>query len=98
MPMFLRNKRVTFASFELGRRDTTDTIKERKPMDDLSLKRAKLAAELAIIAKQANLLGLQKGRDAHHMRRVNEAAARTAELREAIKTLDAEIAAKKASA
>jgi hypothetical protein len=67
-------------------------------MDDLTLKRAKLAAELVTIAKQANLLGLQKGRDANHLRRVNEATARSAEIRETIKALDAEIAAKKAGA
>ena len=67
-------------------------------MDDLTLKRAKLAAELVTIAKQATLLGLQKGRDANHLRRVNEATARSAEIRETIKALDAEIAAKKAGA
>jgi len=64
-------------------------------MDNLPMKKAKLLAEIVNIQKQAKVQAVQKNRGAHYERQALEAEERVAKLREDIKAIDAEIAAKK---
>ena len=66
-------------------------------MDELTLKKAKMTAEIATILKQSKILSLQKHKDAHSDRLAREAAARVEKIREAIQQIDADIAARKGS-
>jgi hypothetical protein len=61
-------------------------------MDELSLKKAKMTAEIATILKQSKILALQKHKDAHSDRLARDAAQRVEKIREAIQQIDAEIA------
>ena len=63
-------------------------------MDELTLKRAKMTAEIATILKRSKILALQKHKDAQSERLAREAAERVETIREAIRQLDAEIAAR----
>ena len=65
-------------------------------MDDLVIKKVKMTAEIATILKHSKMQSLQKNRGAHYERLARDAEAKVEKLREAIKTIDAEIAAAKA--
>ncbi len=64
-------------------------------MDKMPLKKAKLMAEIVTIQKQSKVLAVQKNRGAHYERLARDAEDKVAKLRESIKAIEEEIAAKK---
>lgn len=61
-------------------------------MDELSLRKARMTAEIAMLLKQSKMSSLHRHRDAHSERMAREAAGRIEKLREAIREIDAELA------
>ena len=66
-------------------------------MDERSLKKAKMTAEIAMLLKQSKIQALQRHKDAHSERQARETAAKIEKIREAIRQIDAEIAEQKGS-
>jgi len=64
-------------------------------MDELSLRKAKMTAEIATLLKQSKMSSLHRQRDAHSERMARETAGRIDKLRESIREIDAELAARK---